>query len=133
MLNDSLRECKADVILNLSIPQVHANEPYLESIIYNLLSNAIKYRAENRMLEIKISSFRDGSKIVLEIADNGIGIDLQKFGEKLFGLYKRFHDHVGGKGLGLYMVKTQVEALEGSVSVESRIGKGTKFTIALPG
>lgn len=132
ILSDSLRECKARVSIKLDIPQVHANEPYLESIVYNLISNAIKYRSEKRQLVINISTFKDGSNVILEISDNGVGIDLEKFGPKLFGLYQRFHDHVGGKGMGLYLVKTQVEALGGRIDIESQENSGTRFLISLP-
>jgi signal transduction histidine kinase len=64
--------------------------------------------------------------------DNGIGIDLEKYGTQVFGLYKRFHHHADGKGLGLYMVKTQVEALNGTITIESRVNEGTRFNIQFP-
>ena len=129
ILSDSIYESGAMLSENIQIPCIHGNEPYLESIIYNLISNAIKYKSENRVLEIHISSFKDGKNVVLKISDNGVGIDLDNYSQKLFGLYQRFHDHVGGKGMGLYLVKTQVEALGGSISVESRVDYGTTFTI----
>jgi len=65
----------------------------------------------------------------LEFSDNGLGIDLGKFGNDIFGLYKRFHHGIEGKGIGLYMVKVQVEQLKGSISVESETGVGTVFQI----
>lgn len=129
ILSDSIYESGAMLSENIQIPFIHGNEPYLESIIYNLISNAIKYKSENRVLEIHISAFKDGKNVVLKISDNGVGIDLDSYSQKLFGLYQRFHDHVGGKGMGLYLVKTQVEALGGSISVESRVDYGTTFTI----
>jgi signal transduction histidine kinase len=93
------------------------------------VNNALKYRSEKRALQISISTFRDDHGAVLKIADNGVGIDLDSHSQKLFGLYQRFHDHVGGKGMGLYLVKTQVEALGGTISVESKVDHGTTFTI----
>ena len=93
------------------------------------MSNAIKYRSDKRKLQITISTQRENHGVVLKISDNGMGIDLDNYGQKLFGLYQRFHDHVGGKGMGLYLVKTQVEALGGSISVESKVDHGTTFTI----
>jgi signal transduction histidine kinase len=119
--------------LNLEVAKVHAIEPYMESIFYNLISNAIKYQSGDRKLQINISSYPDGSNVILEVKDNGIGMDLDQSGSKLFGLYQRFHDHVGGKGLGLYLVKTQVEALGGSISVESEVNEGCTFRITFPG
>ena len=71
-------------------------------------------------------------KIQLSFEDNGIGIDLSQHGNAIFGLYKRFHLQTEGKGMGLFMVKTQVEVLGGSVSVKSELGKGTAFIIDLP-
>jgi signal transduction histidine kinase len=104
---------------------------YIESILYNLISNAIKYHDKSRNPIIKISSYSNQQNIIIEVEDNGMGIDLNKYGEKLFGLYKRFHFHVEGKGLGLYLVKSQVEALGGKIGVESQIGQGTKFIVFL--
>jgi signal transduction histidine kinase len=65
------------------------------------------------------------------VADNGLGIDLDKFGNNLFGLYRRFHTHVDGKGLGLYLVKSQVLAMRGKVTTQSQVGVGTTFTVVL--
>jgi signal transduction histidine kinase len=133
ILAESLDEDKVDMNLNLEVAKVHAIEPYMESIFYNLISNAIKYQSGDRKLQINISSYPDGSNVILEVKDNGIGMDLDQSGSKLFGLYQRFHDHVGGKGLGLYLVKTQVEALGGSISVESEVNEGCTFRITFPG
>lgn len=132
ILFDNLDEAKAEIMLSLDVQYVNANIPYLESIIYNLVSNSIKYRSKTRKLKIAISSFSENSNVILEISDNGMGIDLSKFGKKLFGLNQRFHDHVGGKGLGLYLVKTQVEALGGNIEMESEVNKGATIKISLP-
>ena len=67
------------------------------------------------------------------VADNGLGIDLDLYNDKLFSLYKRFHFHVEGKGMGLYLVKTQLSAIGGRIMVESRVNEGTRFTILLKG
>jgi signal transduction histidine kinase len=102
---------------------------YLYSIFYNLLSNSIKYRQEQVSCLIEIKSRRIGDKIGLIFSDNGIGIDLQKKGDQVFGLYKRFHAGIEGKGMGLFMVKTQVETLGGKISIKSVVNKGTEFKI----
>lgn len=105
---------------------------FLQSIFYNLISNSIKYKQPNVDLVIKITSTRHGSGVRLTFADNGMGIDLTTQGSKVFGLYKRFHPyHAEGKGMGLFMVKTQVESLGGDISIKSEVNKGTEFTIDL--
>ncbi|MGV3538216.1 MAG: PAS domain-containing sensor histidine kinase, partial [Rufibacter sp.] len=111
---------------------VKANRAYLFSIFYNLLSNAIKYRAEDRPLLIRITAgqFPDTGKQVV-FSDNGSGFDQEKAGDQVFKLYKRFHVNKKGRGIGLFLVKTQVEALGGEISVESQVGKGTRFQINL--
>lgn len=106
-----------------------ALKSYIYSIFYNLITNSIKYRQPDIPCIIKISSYLTDNKLHLSFKDNGLGIDLSKRGEQVFGLYKRFHTHVEGKGLGLYMVKTQVEKLGGKISVESEVNKGTEFRI----
>jgi PAS domain S-box-containing protein len=106
---------------------MHTVKSYLYSIFYNLISNSIKYRQPGVAPIITISSSSDHSKVRLKFKDNGIGIDMQTSGRYLFGLYKRFHFHIEGKGMGLYMVKTQVDALHGKITVDSEVGKGTEF------
>ena len=69
--------------------------------------------------------------VEIVVRDNGIGIDLKQFGDKMFGLYKRFNIHTEGKGLGLFLVKSHVEAMDGIIAVDSRVGEGTSFTIRL--
>jgi signal transduction histidine kinase len=105
---------------------------YLESTLYHLMVNAMKFRHTDRQLEITIHSFYQGNFIGLSVKDNGIGIDLDLHKENLFGLFKQFHDHVDGRGLGLYLVKSQVQAQGGQVKVESAVGKGTTFTLLFP-
>jgi hypothetical protein len=103
----------------------------VHSILYNLLNNAIKYRSPERKPVITITSQQSEHYFILEIADNGLGIDLKQNGDNLFKLYKRFHFHTEGKGLGLYLVKLQVEALGGYIKVDSEINRFTRFTIYL--
>jgi signal transduction histidine kinase len=110
---------------------VNTVKPYLDSILYNLLSNAIKYRDPARKLLIQLQTEIVGGYFCLTISDNGLGIDLKKHQKNLFSLYKRFHSHVEGKGMGLYLVKTQVAALGGKVEVESQVNMGTTFKIYL--
>ena len=110
--------------------EIVAIKSYLHSIFYNLISNSLKYRQLTEPPIIKITSRKVNGKIVLLFEDNGIGIDLSTAGEHVFGLYKRFHtDRAEGKGMGLYMVKTQVESMGGKISVSSEVNVGTQFRI----
>jgi PAS domain S-box-containing protein len=104
-------------------------KPYLHSIFFNLISNSVKYRRQHVRSVINIHSRLLKNKVELFFADNGIGIDLNKNGDQIFGLYKRFHANIEGKGMGLFMVKTQVETLGGKISVKSEENKGTEFKI----
>jgi len=104
---------------------------YLYSVFQNLIVNSIKYRSSEADPVISVTSKLNGDKVIICFKDNGKGIDLAKNGAQLFGLYKRFDNIVEGKGMGLFMVKMQVESLGGSISVESEIDKGTEFKIEL--
>ena len=101
----------------------------MESIMLNLLANSIKYKSENRKLKVTIKTSQVDDSIVLTFKDNGIGIDLERNRDKIFGLYQRFHNYPDSKGLGLYLVKSQVETMEGTISIESEVNKGTSFTL----
>lgn len=114
-------------------PGIYSIKAYVQSIMYNLISNAVKYRKPDVEPEIWVRSFRNGDYVCLEVEDNGIGIDLQSIDPyKIFGLYQRMHTHVEGKGLGLYLVKSQVEALNGKIELESKPMQGSKFTVYFP-
>ncbi|MBE0391363.1 PAS domain S-box protein [Flavobacterium sp. PL002] len=102
---------------------------YLESILLNLITNAIKYKSEERDSMIKISSTQKEKFVILEIEDNGIGIDMKKNSSKIFGMYKTFHDNKDARGIGLFITKNQVEALEGKIEVISKENIGTTFKI----
>lgn len=110
-------------------PHIHYPKVYLESIFQNLLSNSLKYRAPERKTEIHFESRMRGSNIELRVSDNGQGIDMEKFGNKLFGLHKTFHSHKDARGVGLFLIKTQIESMGGSITAESQPGKGTTFII----
>lgn len=103
---------------------------YLESIFLNLLTNSLKYRSADRPLKIKFTSLFDKLGIInLICEDNGLGIDLKKHGHKLFGLNKTFHNHPDGKGVGLFLIKNQIESMGGAIIADSEVDKGTKFII----
>lgn len=122
--------CQPILKINLEdVQNLNINKAYIESIILNLLTNSLKYRSENRLLNITITARQIKNSVKLIFKDNGIGIDLNKNRDKVFGLYQRFHDYPDSKGLGLYLVKSQVEAMGGSINLESEVNKGTTFTI----
>lgn len=102
---------------------------YMESILLNLVTNAIKYKHEDRDAIVSIKTYIEGGKTVLEVQDNGSGIDMKKFGHKLFGMYKTFHYNSDAVGIGLFITKNQVESLNGEIFVESEVNKGTTFKI----
>lgn len=104
-------------------------KPYMESIFQNLLSNALKYRSPKRRPKIHFETRYVNDVVELRVSDNGLGIDMERFGDKVFGLHKTFHPHAEARGVGLFLIKTQIEAMGGSIAVESKIDEGTTFII----
>lgn len=126
-MQDVLRENLVEITCQFHIPGVYSVRQYLQSILYNLISNAIKYKAPERKPHIHIKSEQVGDSIQLSVKDNGLGIDTERYHDRIFGFYQRFHLHAEGKGLGLYTIKRQMEALGGSIRLESEVGKGATF------
>lgn len=113
-----------------AVGEMRTLKSYLHSIFYNLISNSIKFRQAGNPTHISIKSELTDNRLILTFKDNGIGIDLERHKDKLFVLYKRFHaDRAEGKGMGLYMVKSQVDTLGGQIFVNSRINEGTEFRL----
>ncbi|GAA4003903.1 hypothetical protein GCM10022408_14460 [Hymenobacter fastidiosus] len=132
-LEEPLQQCGGELKLDLETELlVRGNRAYLYSIFYNLLSNSIKYRSDERQLKIAIKSSRGthgGPSI--SFTDNGSGFDTYKAGSDVFQLYKRFHTNQRGRGIGLFLVKTHVEAMGGKIEVASGVNSGTRFLIHL--
>ena len=129
---DSMPDQRAGAEITLDFdaaPKIKSIRSYVQSIITNLISNAFKYRSQDRKLHLALKTYRHSNYICLTVSDNGLGLDLAKTKDKLFGLYKRFHPDIEGKGLGLHLVKTQAELLNGKVEVKSQLGAGTTFNI----
>ncbi|MGI4743099.1 MAG: PAS domain-containing protein [Janthinobacterium lividum] len=103
----------------------------LRSAIYNLLSNAVKYRALDRPAQVRVRAFLAGSRVVLEVQDNGLGMSAVQQ-RQLFGLFQRLHTHVEGSGVGLYITKRLVENGGGTIAVQSQVDVGTTFTLTFP-
>lgn len=110
-------------------PAIHYPKAYLESIFQNLLTNALKYRSPDRKAAIHFETHIINNCIELRCSDNGQGIDLEKHGDKLFGLHKTFHNHNEARGVGLFLIKTQIESLGGSITAESTVDRGSTFVI----
>ena len=104
---------------------------YLESIFQNMITNSIKYRHPDRKPVIKIRSAKIRHHIYLYFEDNGMGIDLDKYGDSVFGMYKTFHHNADAKGIGLFMTRNQIEALGGTIDIDSEVNVGTTFTVKL--
>jgi len=132
ILDIQILDSKAVVTSNFcEAPNIEYPKLYMESILLNLLSNSIRYRAPDRIAKIHFHTEIINNEILLIASDNGLGIDLKKYGHQLFGLNNTFHRHPDSKGVGLFMTKTQIEAVGGSVTVESEVDKGTIFKIIL--
>lgn len=125
---------KVDACIDINVSNdvtINYNPVYFESVLFNLISNAIKYRNSKRKLNISISLSIVKNKPILQVKDNGMGIDLDKYGSKLFGLFKTFHNNKDARGVGLYITKSHIESMGGSIHVTSVPDQGTTFTIHL--
>ena len=119
-------------IIKLDVDKVNTlflNRSYFESILLNLTTNALRYSDPSRQLKILVAAKNLGTETQITFKDNGLGIDLKRHRDKVFGLYQRFHDNPDSKGLGLYLVKSQVESMGGNITIDSEVGVGTTFTI----
>ena len=131
-LGQTIRENKVVMFTDFSeVEELKYIEAYLESILQNLITNAIRYKHPDRDPEITVFTYEEKGKKHLLVRDNGLGIDLNKHGEELFKLYKTFHGNEDALGLGLFLTRNEVEAMGGSISVESKVGKGSKFIVSL--
>lgn len=129
-LEGDLIQCGATVTFDFNnAPKIMYSKTYLESIFQNLLSNAIKYRSPDRKPQIHVTSDIVGECVELRVADNGLGIDLEKHKDKIFGLHKTFHENKEARGVGLFLTKTQIEAMGGSIKAESKVDVGSTFII----
>lgn len=111
---------------------ISSDPSYLDSILLNLISNAVKYRSPERKLRLEIKAWKSGLRNYISVTDNGKGIDLERHGEKLFGMFKTFHGNSDARGIGLFITRNQVEALGGQIEVQSTPNLGTSFLISLP-
>lgn len=125
---------RKDALVSNHVPDdmvISYNEAYMESILLNLISNAIKYRSPERQPVVTIETREVEDAIELYVSDNGLGIDMKRHGDKLFGMYKTFHGNEDAKGVGLFITKNQIESMGGSIEVNSKLGVGTTFKVTL--
>ena len=130
-IEKQVKESGAQIETNFAeVKGIYFPKRFLHSILINLLTNAIKYKSDKRKLMIKITTQVNKEHTILYFSDNGLGMNMNKFGSKIFGLYQRFHSKIDGKGLGLYIVKSQIESMDGKIDVESTVDGGTTFKIS---
>lgn len=104
---------------------------YLDSIILNFLTNAIKYRSKKGAPIIELKSEIEDDYVVFKIKDNGLGMDMEKYGKNIFEMYKTFHFNEDALGIGLFITKNHIESLGGKVTVTSEVDVGTTFLVYL--
>ncbi|MFY7653177.1 MAG: PAS domain S-box protein [Chitinophagaceae bacterium] len=134
---DVLKEqiTKKEATIEINIPpksSVKSYPAYLESILINLLSNALKYASPDRKPIIKINFTNvnlEPWRYCLQVSDNGMGINMDRYADKIFGMYKTFHGNKDARGIGLFITKNQVEALGGKIEISSELNKGTTFSV----
>lgn len=130
VLSKEIKDNKVKIVNKIGKKDtIKFNPAYLESLFLNFTTNAIKYSHPERNPEISYSSSVENGKLVLVIEDNGLGINLEKHGEKLFGMYKTFHKNANARGIGLFITKNQIESMGGTIEVESKVNVGTTFKI----
>ncbi|GAB3851711.1 hypothetical protein GCM10028822_18650 [Hymenobacter terrigena] len=127
-LEPVIQSTEARLEIDVQAATVLFSEKNLRSVVFNLLSNALKYRAPTRPPHVRLRTWAEAGHVVLEVRDNGLGFDTA-YADRLFGMFQRFHDHVEGSGIGLYMVKKMVENAGGRITVASTLGAGSVFTV----
>ncbi len=122
-------EKQAVINCDFAVASINYPKVYLESILYNLMSNALKYNKPGLAPVINISTVEKDNKVQLIVSDNGLGIDLERYGSKIFKLNQVFHRGYDSKGVGLYLTKNQIESLGGSIEIKSKVNEGCEFTV----
>lgn len=135
-LDSNIKSCGVLIDSNISeSDEIKSISSFIQNIMHNLIDNAVKFSCQEKDSKVTISLSKKGRKNILTVSDNGVGMDLQEKDNRIFKLYERLDpktSKVNGRGLGLYLVKNQVNALQGKIKVESELGSGTTFTVELP-
>lgn len=130
-IKELIIKSSAKIEEDIQAAEIYFSRKNLRSILYNLLSNAIKYRSPERVPFVQIKTKVTDHEFIITVSDNGLGIDKAKQAQ-VFSMFKRFHDHVDGSGVGMYIVKRIVDNAGGEIQLESELGKGSSFRIILP-
>ena len=131
IMNSTVFEKGAKVRTELSVDSIYYPNVFLESIFYNLISNALKYTSKERTPEIMVRTYAREERVIISVKDNGLGLDLEKHGKKLFKLNQVFHPGHDSKGVGLFITRAQIEYFGGSIEVKSAPDKGAEFIVTL--
>ena len=132
LLKAEIKSHNVTIEQNLEVEKLKSYKPYLSDALYHLISNAIKFKNPDERLHVKIKSYEDELKHYIVVSDNGRGMDLGRFGDKIFKMYQRYHLDTEGRGIGLFIAKNRINVLNGIIRVESEEGIGTAFTIEFP-
>ena len=130
-MHTTIYELHAKIELDLQVAIIKYPKAYLENILYNFISNSLKYCKPGVAPEIKITTKQVDDKVQISVKDNGLGIDLDLYGDRIFKLNQVFHEGYDSKGVGLYLTKTQIESLGGEVEVYSKVNEGSEFIVTL--
>jgi len=130
-IEHQFKRAEANISMDFSnAPTIFYLPFHLENILMNLFTNAIKYKKPDMPLDLQISSEKAEKLLVIKVRDNGLGIDLNKYEDRIFGLYQRFHENVSdGRGIGLYLIKNQLKAMGGDLHIDSQVGVGSTFNV----
>ncbi len=128
-LSGFIHQKKAVLELDLEITHISYPQAYMESILYNFINNSLKYCRADVPLKIVIATHAENNVQKLSVKDNGLGIDLNVYRRRVFNLYQVFHSGYESKGIGLYIIKKQIESLGGKISVTSEVNEGCEFTV----
>jgi PAS domain S-box-containing protein len=132
LLAQEIEKTGAEITINFpQATHLYTIKSYLRNVLLNLVSNAIKYKKLDRPPQIAVESYYNSNFLCFSVKDNGLGIDLDKYGQQVFTLYKRFHSHTEGKGMGMYLIKSQVDALGGTIHIDSQVNEGTTVEVCL--
>ncbi len=130
-INSLIETSRVTIHIDFSeLEEIRFNNAYMDSVFLNLLTNSIKYARPDTLPVITIRSEKVNGRDQITFADNGLGFDMEKVKDKIFGLHQKFHDHKDSKGIGLYLVHNHISGLGGKISVESKINEGAKFILS---
>lgn len=132
LLPNEMKSYTPEINQNLEVDKITTYKPFLFDILYHIIVNSFKFSDPERLLKIEISSHQENNKNIISVQDNGIGMNLTQFKDKIFKMYQRFHLNTEGRGIGLYLAKNRASSLGGDIEVKSRQNKGTEFIIILP-